>query len=166
MRKFTLLKGLTLIELIITFTMISIFSAIVAIAWPNTTRWYLTLQTQQLANDLRYMQNYAATRHNALRVNFSSSQYTFTELDGTTVIKNPATNSNVVILSTGITLSTTNLPNAYVVFDGNGIPYTNTSLAANTALSVSASVILTNAGITGTTSISPESGAISKPVIT
>ena len=157
--------GFNLIELVIVMTMVGVFGMIAAIAWPDTTRWYLTLQTQLLANDLRYMQNYAATRHSALRINFSSSQYSFTELDGTTVIKNPATNANVVTLSTGITLSMTNLPNNYVVFDSNGIPYTNVSLAANTALAVSASIILTNTGITGTTSISPQSGAISKPVI-
>ncbi len=157
--------GFNLIELVIVITIVGVLGIIAAIAWPNTTRWYLTLQTQQLANDLRYMQNYAATRHTALRVNFSSSQYSFTELDGSTVIKNPATNASVVTLSTGITLSMTNLPNSYVVFDSNGIPYTNTSLAANTALAVSASIILTNTGITGTTSISPQSGAISKPVI-
>jgi len=165
MRKLNRGYGFTLIELAITLTVIGILSLITAFAWPNTTRWYLTLQTQQLANDLRYMQNYAATRHNALRINFSSSQYSFTELDGTTAIKNPATSASAVTLSTGITLSTTNLPSTYVVFDSNGIPYTNTSLAANTALAVSAAIILAKTGVTGTTSISPQSGAISKPVI-
>lgn len=158
-------SGFTLIELIIVLIVLATLSLIVIFAWPNTTRWYVTLQTQQLANDLRYMQNYAATRHTALRINLSSSQYSFTELDGTTAIKNPATNANVVILSTGITLSMTNLPNSYVVFDSNGIPYTNVSLAANTALAASASIILTKTGVTGTTAISPQSGAISKPVI-
>lgn len=158
-------KGLTLIELIVVLTLVGVLSVIVAIAWPNTTRWYLTLQTQQLANDLRYIQGYAATRHSALRVNFTASQYSFTELDGTTAIKNPATHASTVILSTGITLSATNLPNGYVVFDANGIPYTNASLATNTALAVAATITLTHDAVTGSASISPGSGAISKPVI-
>lgn len=157
--------GFNLIELVVVITIVGVLSFIVTSAWPNKTRWYLTLQTQLLVNDLRYMQNYAATRHTALRVNFSNSQYSFTELDGTTVIKNPATNTNIVTLSTGITLSMTNLPNNYVVFNSNGIPYTNASLAANAALAVAASITLTNTGVTGVTSISPGSGAISKPVI-
>ena len=161
MRK--LQQGVTLIELAIVMIIASILGISAVLLWPNETRLHVTAQAQQLTNQIRYMQHYAATRHTALRVNFSSSQYSFTELDGTTAITDPSNNASTVTMPSGITLSTSNLPNSYIVFDSNGIPYINASLA--TALAVSATITLSGTGVTGTISISPQSGAVSKAVI-
>ena len=154
-------RGFTLLELVAVLIIVGIVSSIVFVSWPgNTTN--LDGQAQQLANDLRYVQSLAMTNEQSYRVNFSATQYTFTESNGTTAVPHPAAGgSNVITLGAGMVLSTANLPNSYILYDKNGIPYTNTS---GTKLAVQADVILTTTSSASTVSIEPETGTVLIPV--
>lgn len=152
--------GFTLMELIVVIIVVGIIAAAVTFAWPDN-RIYVTAQAQQLANDLRYMQNLAVTRDSAVRVNFTANSVSFTETNGTTAINHPGLNTNTVSLSHSTTLSSTNIPNNYIIFNDEGVPYTDIS----TALASNATVILSGDGRTATITISPQTGLISGPVI-
>ena len=116
-------------------------------------------QANKLRSDLRFIKYLAQTQNLSTRsrINFSSSQYTLTQQDGVTAIIAPNSTSNVVPLITGVTLTMTNIPNGYLVFDGLGRPYTDN---AGTLLASVASVILTNSDNTVTITINPDTGQV------
>jgi Tfp pilus assembly protein FimT len=151
-------KGFTLVEIGIIIVLLGIIGIIVGTQFSEKSV-NVTQQSKRLAADLRYMQNLAMTRNVRTRVNFSSSQYTLTELDGTTPIVHPGGPSNVVSMPSGVVLSTANLANNYIVFDGKGRPYTdNTDPGA--LLATTATITFTSGGNTATVTIAPETGRV------
>jgi len=157
------LDGFTLIELIIVLVILGIITLVISFSFPSGDT-YAYAQAQQLANDLRYMQNLAVTRESPVRINFAASQYSLTETDGTTAINHPGSNSNVILMPTSVTLSTINLPNNYVVFGSNGEPYSSTSISSS-ALTGYAWVLITGQSHIAVVLMTPETGAILNPII-
>lgn len=152
------IKAFTTTELIITIVIVGIMASVLTVAWPGDTM-SLEAQAHQLANDMRYIQHLAITRNQRYRINFSTNQYSFTELNGTTAVNHPALGSNVVNLASGITLVTSNVPNGYLVFNGEGVPYADNS-EPGTALASTASITLTASGETEIVTVTPETGMI------
>lgn len=144
-------------ELLIVIILVSI---VAVIAVPRyATAPTLDGQTQQLLSDLRYTQMLAITHGQRFRLNFTlPSSYSITNLSGTTV-PNPSTGANSVTLLSGITISSLiNLANNLVAFDGNGIPYTNST--ATTALAANATITLTANGLNRTITITQQTGSM------
>jgi MSHA pilin protein MshC len=155
--------GVTLIELVVVIFILGIFSAVVALSWPSR-QINTTADAQKVAADLRYIQNRAVTEDQRLRVNLSSTQYTFTALGGSTAVNHPATNTNIATLGTGTTMTWTNLPNNYLVFDEEGTPYTNNAVPG-TKLATAATITLTNDGKLTRLTIEPNTGTVLNPVV-
>ncbi len=153
-------KGFTLVELLIVMILIGIVATMVMIGNP-TESIKVDNQAKRLASDLRYMQHLAMTQNTRTRVNFSSTQYTLTEADGTTAINQPTLNTNIVAMPAGITLSN-NLPSSFVVFDSLGQPY-STAVTPGTLLTTTATITLTSGSDTETVSITPETGRVTIP---
>jgi len=116
-------------------------------------------QADKLRSDLRYIKYLAQTQNQTTRtrINFSTSQYTLTLQDGVTAVMSPNTTSNVVVMLSDVTLTTANIPNNYLVFDGLGRPYVNNT---GTLLATQASVTLTDGTNTVTITINPDTGQI------
>ncbi len=152
------LNAFTLIELVIVMAILGIIGSVVLVRWPSDTVT-LEAQAQQMVNDIRYIQFLAHTRNKSYRINFiSSSQYTFTETDGTTAVNHPATENNVITLASGITLSNSGLPGNFIVFNRKGVPYTDAGVT--TALSGNATITLTGSSGSRTVTISSETGKV------
>lgn len=145
-------KGFTIIELIIVLVIISIITYL-SISRPNDSP-ELGAQAQKMASDIRYIQFLAMSRHEMLKVNFSSSNYSMTESDGTTAVILPTTNTNSASFETGTTASASA---SEVYFDFLGIPYatTTTALASNVTITLTATD-----GNTKTLTLSPETGYV------
>lgn len=157
MQKYTQ-KGFTIIELVMVVVLVGVMILVVSNIFTRTPI-ELDSQTRRLVNDLRFMQHKAMSRNIQTRINFSSTQYTLTEADGTTAINQPALNTNVVTLPNGVTLST-NLPGNMLVYNGLGKPFTDTS---GTELTVTATITLTAGSSTETVNISPDTGRVVQP---
>ena len=149
-------KGFTLIELVMVMMVIAVILFVMISPADNVDT---IEQANQLRSDIRYIKYLAQTQNLSTRsrINFSSSQYTLTLQDGTTAINPPNTASNVIPLIAGVTLTTTNIPNNYLVFDGLGRPYTDDT---GTLLAAVASVTLTNSYNTVTITINPDTGQV------
>ncbi|MFI4956254.1 MAG: prepilin-type N-terminal cleavage/methylation domain-containing protein [Gammaproteobacteria bacterium] len=149
-------RGFTLIELVM--VMIIITSVLFVMIQPASNVDTIE-QANKLRSDIRYIKYLAQTQNQTTRgrINFSSSQYTLTLQDGVTAIIAPNATSNVIPLISGVTLTMTNIPNGYLVFDGLGRPYTDN---AGTLLASVASVTLTNSYNTVTITINPDTGQV------
>jgi Tfp pilus assembly protein PilE len=154
-------RGLNLIQLAIVLVVIAVISSIVTFSWPQLTI-EVRNQSQQLTSDLRYAQHLAQVRHVRTRINFSSGQYSMTELNGSTAINFPASGGNIITMPTNVTISDSGLPNDYVVFGEKGAPYT-TNTTPGTALASTATITLTGPNSSHAVTIAPETGAISNP---
>lgn len=132
-----------------------ILAATAASYWPGEGI-NLSAQTEQLAGDLRYLQSMAVTHGQRTRINFAADRYWFSDIDNTARLPHPMAALNDVILDTGITLASSN---AFLVFDSDGVPYTNAVLPGN-ALGSDAVITLSAAGTTRTLRISPQTGRV------
>lgn len=149
-------KAFTLIELVIVIVIVAIIAVIATIAWPGQAI-SASAQAERLASDIRYMQNLAMTKHERYRVNFpSSTQYTLTDDSGVGVT-HPSAGSSSINLESGMSLSTSGLPNNYIEFESNGRPYTSPS----TALSGTATITISTSNSSDTVSIAPQTGKVS-----
>lgn len=149
-------NGFTLIELVMTITIIVILAAAIFVVWPSFPI-KTTAQAGLLASDIRYTQNLAmakAERHRLVIT--SSNSYQITNSAGAAITL-PSGNS-MVVLGGGISFGAiTNLPNNLIAFDSRGIPYVDTS-SPGTALSTTATITLAGNGSTNTISIYPATG--------
>lgn len=135
-------RAFTVIELVIVILLVSVFFMV---AVPKMSNKVATAQGQadKLASDIRALRFMAQTRNTRYRINFSAGQYTTTTQDGLTsvLLPNATSNTNIVTLASGMSLSTTNIPSGFLVFDSVGIPYTDattpgTPLAANATVTI------------------------------
>lgn len=154
--------GFTLLELVMVLMITALLGATLLVVWPSQ-KPNVEGSAQQLAGDLRYMQNLAMTMEQKYRVNFSSSQYTLTQQNGTTAVPHPGgSGSNVITLPSGITLATSGLPNGYIVYDKNGVPYTDNG-DPGTQLGSQATITLSGDGESYSVSVEPNTGTVLNP---
>ena len=149
-------KGFTLIEFVVALIVAGILLAalVFTIGGQNTN---LYAEANQLASDIRYIQYLAITTDENARINFTSNQYSYTKDNGTTPIIHPGTaGSNTISVASGTSISLTNVPNGYIIFNKKGIPYINTT----TALSSTAVITLSSGGGSYAVSITPETGRV------
>lgn len=147
--------GYTLFEFILVLILASILSAVAVETWPGSGI-NVTAQADQLIGDIRYAQSLSMTRGQRYRINFTANSYSITDAAGTTAVPHPMNNATSVTLNSGITLTTTH---NFLVFDGNGAPYTTATLPG-TALASDAVITLTASGATRTIRISPQTGRV------
>jgi len=147
--------GFSLIELVMTMTLIAILSAVVMSRWSATT-FDVQSAAELLVADIRYTQKISMTRGERFRINFQNDRYWVSTRTGTSTIPNPATNQAVTRLSNSIRLSSSY---SSLVFDGNGAPYINTSLPG-TALTGNATITLSVGSHSRTIQISPTTGRV------
>ena len=152
------LKGFTLIELVMVLILISILAVFASINWPGRSI-NLAAQAEQLVNDIRYAQTLGMTKGQRYRwVKTSATSYQITNNSGTAIIM--PSGGTTITLGTGISFGTLiNLPNNLIAFDGQGIPYIDTA-TPGTALAANASIPLTADGQTKTIVVSPQTGRV------
>ena len=148
--------GFTLVELVGVLVLVGLLSVTAISRWDNSTI-SLSAQAEQIAGDIRYTQMISMTQGQRFRINFSSNRYWISNIDDSIQITHPATNSSDVFLNTGITL---NSSNSYLVFNGNGVPYSTASLPGTT-LNSNATITLTAGSETRSVEVRPETGRVS-----
>ena len=148
-------QGFTLFEFILVLILTAILSAVVIEKWPGSSI-NITAQADRLISDIRYVQSLSMTRGQRYRINFTATSYSITDAAGTTPVPHPMNNATSVALNSDITLTTTH---GFLVFDGNGAPYTTATLPG-TALASDAVITLTTNGATRTIRISPQTGRV------
>lgn len=155
--------GFSLIHLVMVIVVIGILAALIGEYWPGKGS-VVYASTQRLANDLRYARHYAISHEYAVRVTFNASAgtYQFTRDSDASAISFAGQQSSTVSLDSSVmSMSLSNLPNQYVIFDNDGKAYT----ASGVALSSNATITLSGSGKTGRVTISAHSGAIVTPLI-
>lgn len=150
-------QGFTLVELVSVLLLIAILTVVAVDQWPGSAI-NLSAQVDQLLNDIRYTQSLAMNRGQRYRINFAADHYWITNIDGTVTYPFPVNGATEVTLNSGITLTTTD---GFLVFDGNGVPYTTTT-SPGTPLAADAVITLSADGTTNTLTISPETGRVLK----
>ena len=149
-------RGFTLFELIIVILLIGVISVTVAPKWVSTPT-NVNYEANRVLNDIRYAQALSLTRGIRYRwVYVSATSYQILNESGVAIIL--PTGGTTLTLTSGTTISgLTNLPNNFIAFDSQGIPYTTSSIPG-TALAATASITLTGGGATRTVQISPQTG--------
>ena len=149
-------KGFSLIELVMVIVIVSIL-LLVLVKWP-TTDANIYGEARKIASDLRYIQHLSQTKQQRYRINFTANNYTLTNLDNTLFVVQVANNQSTQTLPAGMSL-TTNLPNGYLVFSEQGVPYVDNQ-TPGTVLSSTATITLTVAGKIEVISVYPTTGAV------
>ena len=151
--------GFSLFELVVVMVVVAILSAIVFVMWPGKAP-ALKAQSIQLAHDLRYARHYAITQEISTKISFNtaSKQYSLINSITSGSITLPGSNQNTANLDSSFTMNLTNLPNSFIIFDQDGLPYNATS---GSALTSNAIISLTTAGKTELVTINAHSGAVS-----
>lgn len=153
------IQGFTLLELIIVIIIIAILAVLPFFNWPAASI-SLDGQAQQLANDIRYTQSLSMTKAQRYRLVITTGTNSYQILNRSGTAASFASGSTTVTLSTGISFGTlTNLPNSLIVFDGDGTPYTDTTIPG-TALVANASIPLQSSGNTKTVVLTPLTGKV------
>ena len=152
-------RGFTLIELALVMVIAAILGAIATTLFRGEGI-NVSARAELLASDIRYVQFVAMTLNTSYRINFSANQYSFSSADGLTPLVHLSYGSSVVSLPSSMILSwSVNLNNNYILFDRNGIPYTDNS---GTALSPDpATITITGASKTVSIDVAPETGNVS-----
>ncbi len=153
-----LIRGFTLIELVLVLLITAILSTYAIIKFPSGSI-NIAAQADQLMADIRHTQSLAINRGQRYRINFNSDRYWISSADGATLYTHPAVGSSTILLESGTTLSSTQV---FLVFDGNGTPYTN-ALTPGTKLAADAVITLSAGGENRTVRITPETGRVIKP---
>lgn len=152
--------GYTIIEVIIVIIILGIISSIVLINWSYSSM-NLDAQTSLMISDIRYTQNLSVSKNERCRfvINRSDKSY---EIRNSSNVNEPMPNGNTKqSLSHDTNFgSLTNITNT-IIFDGKGVPYTDTT-TPESPLSTNATITLqTDEGKTKTVTIIPETGKIS-----
>ena len=150
-------KGFTLVELVLVLLLSSILAVIAVIKYPGDGI-NLSAQADQLIGDIRYTQSLSMHRGQRYRINFAADRYWISSRDGATLYPHPASGATNILLNPGIALASTH---GFLVFDGNGTPYTN-SLLPGSALGADAVITLSAGADVRTVRISPQTGRVIK----
>jgi prepilin-type N-terminal cleavage/methylation domain-containing protein len=147
--------GFTLVELVIVLVLLGILAIAIIPRDPGRTL-DVRAQADELASDIRYAQSLSMTRGQRFCVSLITGGYSLTTAASNcvTTVEHPAGMTQPVLIQNA-TLGWTNLPNNYVVFDGKGIPYTNTTTALLTS-----NAVITFSGASNTVTISPTTGRV------
>jgi prepilin-type N-terminal cleavage/methylation domain-containing protein len=153
-------KGFTILELIFVIVILSIIAKSVSSLWPGSNI-NLNAEAQQLASEIRYAQSLAQARAQRFRINLNSSHYSITDAAGTNYYTDPLKGQNTINFASGTTASwsSTILPNNLIGFDETGTPYADSN-ATSTALASTATITLSNGGMSRTISVTPQTGAV------
>lgn len=153
-------RAFTVMELVLVVVLISIFF-MVAVPKMSTKVATAEGQIDKLASDIRALRFMAQTKNTRYRINFSTGQYTTTTQDGLTsvLMPNATSNTNIVTLHSGMTLTTTNIPSGFLVFDSVGIPYIDAT-TPGTPLAVNAIVTITYGSDVDTLTIYKSTGVV------
>lgn len=153
-------QAFTVIELILVVVLVSVFFMV---AIPKMSNKVATAEGQadRLASDIRALRFLAQTKNTRYRINFSAGQYTTTTQNGVTpvLLPNATSNTNIVTLASGMTLSTTNIPSGFLVFDSLGIPYTDAT-TPGTPLAVNATITITYGADVAVLTINKSTGVV------
>jgi len=148
-------QGFSLVELVTVLSLLAVLAAVAINRWPGSAI-NLAAQAEQLASDIRYAQALAMNRGQRYRINFAADRYWLSDISGATALPNPASGADSVMLTGGITLSASD---SFLVFDGNGAPYT-TATTPGTALASDSVITLSVDGANQTVRVSPQTGRV------
>ena len=152
-------EGFTLVEMIIVLILIGIIAVVTIPRAPSRGSLTIDGQANQLASDIRYVQTLSMTRGQRYCLNLAAGSYSMTTASSTCTssagVEHPAGLGFPITLE-GVTLGWTNLPNNYVIFSGQGVPFS----AAATALGNDAVITLSGDGGPKTVTISPVTGRV------
>lgn len=112
--------------------------------------------TKQLVSDIRYIRDLAMTSNTRYRINFSGSSYTFSNLDGTTLLTHPVTGGTTMSLPAGVTLAA---DDSFIVFDNRGQPFVDAAVPGD-ELDGSSEIVVSNGSYDNTVVISAQTGAV------
>ncbi len=151
-------RGLTLVEMMIVIVVMGTL-IFVSFYYPDE-KVRLDAEAQQLASDLRYVQFLAMTQNSKFRVTFAADHYSLSDSNNV-AYKWPLTGASSVTMDQHFQLTWVSLvlPNNYLIFDGQGIPYSS----ATTKLSNSAIITLQYGNLTKAITITPDTGKVSGP---
>ena len=153
-------NGLTLVEMMVIIGVMAIL-IFATFRYPDE-RIRLDTEAQRLASDLRYVQFLAMTKNSKFRVTFASDRYSLSDNNNNSY-KWPLTGESSVIIDSDFELSWVGsvLPNNYLIFDEDGIPY----VSATTKLSSPAVLTLEygDGGVSQNITVTPETGKVSGP---
>ena len=158
-REYYYRHGFTLIELIVMLIIIGILS-FTLLPRLSTQTFNVSAIAAQLAMDIRSTQSLSMSQGQRYRINFTSTSYQITDLNGVAIVL-PRTGSSAAIPVSPATLSGYNPPltNNYVVFDSKGAPYIDNT-NPGTGLAANAVITLTSSGTTSTLTIAPQTGRV------
>lgn len=152
-------KGFTLLELTVVMVLLVVM---LVVAMPRMSSQTKTAreEAQRVASDIRAIRHMAGTQNTRYRINFSATQYSTTTQDGSTAVLLPNSGgANVVTLDSGMSLSTTNIPSGFLVFDSLGRPYTD-AVTPGTLLAADALVTITYGSDVATITIHKQTGVV------
>ncbi len=154
-------NGFGLIQLVLVIIIIGILSYF-SVGFFRGQRTLLTANANELAQALRFARHHALSTESSVRITFNttSGSTTFTSGNGITDLNLPATNSPVYSITNSLSMSLSNIPNHYLIFDHNGVPYVDNS---GTELVLTADVTLSDANSSESIDIEPSSGLIRSP---
>lgn len=153
-------QGFTITEFVVVMVIMVILLKVSEPIWSNGTL-SLDAEARRLIMEIRYTQQLAMTQGVRYRIRFNSpstNAYQISDINGNVMV-NPGTRASSVSLPSGMSFgSFTQITNQLIAFDGQGIPYTNTT--ATTALASQGSFTITYQGETRTILISPNTGRV------
>ena len=153
------IRGYTLTELIIVIIIMGILAIGASIKWSYSTT-SLDSQIALLVSDLRYAQNLSVAKNERCRLVINTGSRSYEIRNSTGVVQPLPNGKSSATLIAGISFGTLTNITSTIIFDGKGIPYTDTS--PETLLTTAATITLqNNSGQTRTITIAPTTGNIS-----
>ena len=155
-RRYQVVGGFTLIEIVIVLLIIGIISINVFLSWPATSL-NLEFEARRVLHDIRYAQVLSMVTGERYRwVRISATTYQITNESGVAMVL--PSGGNAITLAHGAAFGVlANLPNNLIAFDSLGSPYVNTSYPG-TALSATATIPITSGSLTRSIQISAQTG--------
>lgn len=150
-------------ELVVVLAVLAIIAVSAIANWPGAVI-NLDAQARQLAGDIRYVQSLSMTHGPdagatiyRCRINFQVDRYNIRDRTGAVNPNcvHPNRGAGDILLDTGMTLASAN---AFIGFDGKGVPYTDAALG--TPLAADAVIILSAGADSRQVVVSPETGRV------